>query len=203
MNKIALLGVKGMTSPEKLPKVLKLIVEQLEQHDEEITSLRRVIFDFLLKKTDLKTIPVPVPTPVTSKFEDWSSLLLFAATLFGEARGASKEEKIAIAWVVKNRMKKDDWYGKDLKEVILKPYQFSCFNKSDPNRKKLLNPLKYEPFPVWAECYEIAKKVENNEIPDPTDGATHYFGKSLADNPPKWAKELEFKKKIGEFYFYG
>jgi len=203
MSKKLSFCVNGLTSPEKLPKALKLIIQKLEEHDDEIKSLRRIVFDYLLRGKDVKEVPVPIPVPCPDDFKKWQPLLLMTACIFGEARGEPYDAKVAVAWVIKNRLKKDGWFGKNLKEVILKPYQFSCFNENDPNKEKMKNPLEYEPFSVWVECYKVAKEVEAEKIPDPTDGATHYFDESLAKNPPAWAKKLQFKKKIGRFYFYG
>lgn len=147
-----------------------------------------------------KSIPVPVAVPFN--FWEWPLMLLYAAAIWGEARGEPYEAKVAVAWVIRNRWKKNGWFGENLREVILKKYQFSCFNENDVNRVKLYNPLKYDPFEVWAECYEVAEKVHVGEIEDPTGGTTHYFDESLKNNPPFWREELKFVKKIGRLYFY-
>jgi len=156
-----------------------------------------------LKGQGSRVRSVPVPVAVPEDFKKWPLMLLYAALVFGEARGEPYEAKVAVAWVVRNRFIKGGWFGKDLRSVILKPWQFSCFNQGDPNREKLKNPLFYEPFNVWAECYEIAEKVHQGEVKDPTEGATHYFDEAIKRKPPSWAKKLKFKKKIGDFYFYG
>lgn len=41
---------------------------------------------------------------------------------------------------------------------------------------------------VWQECLTISKKVlESNKADDPTQGATHYYDKSMDNRPPIWA----------------
>ena len=66
--------------------------------------------------------------------------------LYGEARGYSFTEKLAIAFSAINRVNDGMKYnGETLKEVILAPYQYSCFNNFDVNFKKVKNPEKYEP----------------------------------------------------------
>jgi len=147
-----------------------------------------------------KAIPVPVPVP--DDFKHWPLMMLYTAVIWGEARGESNKAKIAVAWVIRNRFIRNGWFGDSLRAVLTKKYQFSCLNPNDVNSQKVRNPLYWDDFKVWAECYEIAEKVHNGEIKDPTGGATHYFDKSLKDNPPYWAKKLTFTKKIGSFYFY-
>ena len=67
---------------------------------------------------------------------------ILARTIWGEARGEGVEGMKAVANVVLNRVKisKDRggfWWGNDITSVCKKPFQFSCWNKSDPNFKKL------------------------------------------------------------------
>lgn len=119
----------------------------------------------------------------TTNFSTDSDEVLLARMIFGEARGCSDKEKIAVAYTALNRVEKKSWYGKDLKGVILKPWQYSCFNENDPNREKLKDPETQEPV-AWKRCLEIAKGVLNKEYADPTRGATHYFNPRYAD--PYW-----------------
>jgi len=152
-----------------------------------------------VRKAKIKYIPVPVAVP--QNFEKWPLMILYSACIWGEGRGEPEEGKIAIAHVIRNRWIKDGWFGKSLKGVILKPLQFSCFNHWDCNRRKLLNPLIHDSFEVWKECYEIAEKVYSGDIPDPTDGATHYHRKDMKVYP-KWAKDMVKTCEIGSHIFY-
>lgn len=93
-------------------------------------------------------------------------------TLYGEARGESDEGRIAVAWVVKNRAARPSWWGRDIAGVCTAPYQFSCWNKNDPNREKLISLSPADP--LYQDLSNIASKVVYGEIPDPTNGATHY-----------------------------
>lgn len=58
---------------------------------------------------------------------------ILARTIYGEARGEPWEGKIAVAWVVRNRAERGGWWGDTIREVCLKPWQFSCWNETDPN----------------------------------------------------------------------
>ena len=62
-----------------------------------------------------------------------------ARTIWGEARGEGPEGMRAVAHVIANRATKGGWWGDTLWSVCLKPWQFSCWNLSDPNRQKLLD----------------------------------------------------------------
>ena len=140
-----------------------------------------------------------VPLPDKSRLiEDQDDDILLAMCLWGEARGEPTEGKIAVAHVVNNRRKRAGWFGANLRSVLLKPFQFSCFNRADPNRNKLLQPLVYDKPKVWEECYACALAVMNQLAPDPTKGATHYF----AGRMPVWALEMAPLCEIGHHKFY-
>jgi len=123
-------------------------------------------------------------------FDDFShdsDEVLLARLLYGEARGASREVKYAIANVVLNRAERPCWWGRNVREVILAPRQFSCFNLDDVNRHKLLDPLRYDRQEVWQECYAVAREALSQRR-DTTHGATHYFDSSIAT--PRWARSI-------------
>lgn len=126
-----------------------------------------------------------------------SEATLLARAIYGEARGESYDTKVAIAQTILNRTGKNKWWGNTLHEVLLKPYQFSCFNKNDPNYPKLQNPLNYENPRVWNECYDVAEKVLNHKLEDQSMGATHY-----CTNDPSWTKKNQplFTKGKTKFY---
>ena len=129
-----------------------------------------------------------LPDP-TKPLAEHSELQLLAMALFGEARGVPAKTRKAIGNVIINRALHPGWWGRNLKEVILKPRQFSCFNPDDPNYQKLRNPLQYESRQVWERCcrdaLEISKRLRNPTLPDPAQGANHYYDTSIA--PPSWA----------------
>jgi len=48
-------------------------------------------------------------------------------TVYGEVRGESEAGQAAVAWVIRNRVAKGRaQMGKTIKDVCLKPSQFSC-----------------------------------------------------------------------------
>lgn len=127
--------------------------------------------------------------PFFDDFTNDSDEILLARLLFGEARGASIEVKYAIANVVLNRAEHPCGWGRNIREVILAPRQFSCFNSNDVNRRKLADPLRYERAEIWQECYNTAHEVLSAERRDTTHGATHYFDSSVTT--PRWARNLQ------------
>lgn len=137
-----------------------------------------------------------IKTNISYKTDDFrkdSDKVLLARMMFGEARNCSDEEKIAVAYVALNRANDGkDWNGRTIKEVILKPYQFSCFNSKDPNKEKLLNPQSYEPR-AFDICLQLAEGVLSGKYTDPTKGATHYC--NLEVEKPVWRNNM---KQIGK-----
>ncbi len=142
---------------------------------------------------------IKLPKPNAALIDQADDVLL-AMLIFGEARGEAEAGRIGVAWVAKNRADHPRWWGKILREVILKRGQFSCFLPDDPNLPKLLLPLKYEPFPIWDSCYRVARGILDGEIPDITQTSDHYFDDSI--QPPKWARPDKMTVKIGRLNFY-
>jgi N-acetylmuramoyl-L-alanine amidase len=122
---------------------------------------------------------------------------ILARAIFGEARGSSKELKIAVAQTIQNRVKDNRWPN-TLEGVITQPYQFSCFNENDPNHNKVWNPEKVEPN-SWKECLGIAKEVLEGKYKDSTSGANHYHTDKVN---PKWSRNKTPIKKINNTLFF-
>ena len=82
------------------------------------------------------------------------------------------------------------WNGETLRDSILKKWQYSCFNKGDPNRAKLMDPEKYNGA-AWSDCLRVADEVLRGEHEDLDLGQTHYHTRSIN---PSWASKI---RKIG------
>lgn len=120
-----------------------------------------------------------------------------ARTLWGEARGEGSTGMQAVANVITNRVKRGGWYGATYQEVCLKPYQFSCWNDTDPNYNKLLNVNTSDS--QFAQAVQIATKAYNGELDDITGGAVNYRAKNAS---PYWAKTMTKTARIGNHIFY-
>lgn len=139
---------------------------------------------------------------ILTKLSGLSSRDLLARLLFGEARGEVLAGQVAVANVVMNRVKLGGWYGLTVKDVMLKPWQFSCFNEDDPNLRLTASPPMREPYTL---CEMIAELALDGLLKDNTDNSTHYFNPDVV--PGRWPKpwnraQMVFRKKIGRHEFY-
>ncbi len=131
---------------------------------------------------------------------DFYALFLLALTVWREARGEQEETKQGVAWVIMNRAKQASWWGDTIQSVILKPYQFSSFNRNDPNATKFPSTLDTS----WMQSLTVAQAVMEGRVPDPTNMAVFYFDKSLDSNPPSWSTDgsLVHAWDSGSLHFY-
>jgi spore germination cell wall hydrolase CwlJ-like protein len=139
---------------------------------------------------------------VTEKDRD-----ILARTLWGEARGELLAGQIAVAWTIRNRVDMDlhndgkpDWWGEGYAGVCQKPYQFSCWNRSDPNYA-YLSGAKQIPFREFAQAQIAAGQVIAGKIPDPTGGATHYYATTMPA-APVWAAKAKQTLRLGRHVFF-
>ena len=113
-----------------------------------------------------------------------------------EARGEPLDVKIAQCWSVKNRVLHPGWWGHDWHSVILKPWQYSSFNRNDPNEKKWPpddpNDQEYE---SGQQAQQAAEAAMAETTPDPTDGATNYYDTSI-EFPKAWGSEAEWENTL-------
>ena len=129
-------------------------------------------------------------------------LEIVAKTIYGEARGEyvkyGVHSLIAIANVIRNRYV-DSFDDLEVCDICLKPKQFSCWNKKDPNYEILqkVNPKDK----VFSYCLYIAENVLNGSIGDVTNGANHYYS-SLMKKVPYWAEGKNPVAKIGHHIFF-
>jgi spore germination cell wall hydrolase CwlJ-like protein len=128
---------------------------------------------------------------------------VLARTLCGEARGESLVGQIAVAWTIRNRVndgKAKSWWGEGYAGVCQKPYQFSCWNRNDPNFA-YLSGAKQIPFREFAQAQIAADLVIAGKVPDPTRGATHYFATSMP-KPPTWERGAKRTFLLGHHVFF-
>ncbi|MDR2794797.1 MAG: cell wall hydrolase [Holosporaceae bacterium] len=125
-------------------------------------------------------------------------LYTLAKTIYGEARGEYYSYGIsslmAIANVVVNRKNKN--FAPTICDVCLAPYQFSCWNKNDPNYKII---TEISSDAIFKKCQETAENVLAEKWPDLTDGCDHYHQKCIK---PHWAAHLQPRRIFGSHYFY-
>ncbi len=127
---------------------------------------------------------------------------ILAKTLYGEARSEGLSGIEAVANVVMNRVRHAQkaggfWWGRSIKEVCLKPFQFSCWNPKDPNYSILNKDLSNDS--LFDVCCRVAVRAIKGLLQDNTKGATHYH--TLNVNP-SWASKLTPCAQIGQHLFY-
>lgn len=125
------------------------------------------------------------------------TLDVLARTLWGEARGEGADGMRGVACVILNRAGRPGWWGRSIAEVCLKPWQFSCWLESDPNRAKLLAVTVQDRSFRLAQ--EIARAALAGDLPDYSLGATHYHAVDIA---PSWAAGRTPCVVIGRHAFY-
>ena len=104
--------------------------------------------------------------------------------VYGEARGESEEGKRGVAWTVINRHKKS---CKTIQQEATKKSQFCCYSGEMKDIK------------ARDECKKVAEDAINNNITDPTGGATFFYSDK---NVPSWATGLTPCKTIGGHKFF-
>jgi hypothetical protein len=126
---------------------------------------------------------------------------LLAATIWGEARSEGEHGMRAVAHVMLNRV--GSRFGENLETVIMTPYQFSVWNRGDPNRRLVANPERYATggiaLETWEQAQRIAREVLAGQSVDPTGGALFYHTRAIR---PSWSSHGVGRQEIGAHVFY-
>ncbi len=179
-----------------------------------------------------KPEPVSQPKPVVQQTAPKPTvnpdIMVLAQTMWGEARQEGKEGMLAVGNVIKNRAEENSrLFGQGIRGVALKPKQFSCWNKNDPNRKRMLKIVELDKliqqkksptgeqfeewfkkfqntgmfleYKAWVVAKQLAEKIVNGQMTDPTKGATFYHTKQIK---PSWASKMQKIHASGNHIFY-
>lgn len=127
---------------------------------------------------------------------------VMARTLWGEARSEGQQGMEAVASVILNRTdigKREGryWWGNTIIQVCQKPFQFSCWNKFDPNFKRIIALTQDDMH--FAAALRVSRRAVLGMVKDKTGGATHYH---TIDILPFWAKGQKPTARIGRHIFY-
>jgi len=128
--------------------------------------------------------------------ESQNEIVLFLMCVYGEARGECFDGMKGVASVILNRVYLSKIWPNNIRDVILQPKQFSCFNKNDVNRGKLLNPDVVRWIQIVNNIALCYFHFDSRWLKD----ATHYF--SIKIKPPKWAETLRYVTTIDNHKFY-
>jgi spore germination cell wall hydrolase CwlJ-like protein len=130
-------------------------------------------------------------------FQSALNIDVLARTMWGEARGEGSAGMQAVANVVINRTEIGGWWGNSIIEVCQKPFQFSCWNKDDPNFGKVLSVERDDLY--FATAMRIAQRALYGHLPDITNRADHYHAAGIL---PYWAKGEKPVTVLGNHIFY-
>lgn len=124
---------------------------------------------------------------------------VLARTIYGEARGESDAGKIAVAWVVLNRVADPRWPD-TIAGACLQRAQFSCWNERDPNRAKIVAITLEDEF--FRTCMAVAWAAVSGFEMDQSRGANHYLTAELAErSPPPWFDRQYVTARVGAHLF--
>ena len=136
-----------------------------------------------------------------------SDLDIMARTIYGEARGEGLEGMEAVACVIMNRYRSHKWYCgytwmnkmkvPSVAQTCLKRFQFSCWNKNDPNLDKVLKVTAADK--QFQECLLVAKRALSGDLKDFTHGAVYYHTRNIK---PHWAQKKSPCYEAGNHLFY-
>ena len=125
----------------------------------------------------------------------YTDVEVLARLLYGEARCEPHLGKEAVACVVRNRVHQPCWWRTTWRGVMLRPYQFSCFNTE--YIEEVILP---EMNDSWFDCLEVAiAYMSIDNLADKTDGATHYC---RVDVNPTWETAADLTVVIGNHKFF-
>ncbi|HYW16942.1 MAG TPA: cell wall hydrolase [Allosphingosinicella sp.] len=125
-----------------------------------------------------------------------------ALTMWGEARNGGAEAMRAVGHVIDNR-RRANTHGKYATETVSAAWQFSAWNKNDPNFSAMMNIDKLregsEDQLMWLESKRLAAEILSGESADPTGGALFYHTAAVS---PRWSAGLAPIRVIGGHLFF-
>lgn len=115
-----------------------------------------------------------------------------ALNIYREASGESFLGKLLVGQVTENRVQDPRWPDTYI-GVITQPWQFSSFNRNDPN----ITRWPKENEPSWEESVMAANLILR--MPQPITTANHYHAKSV---DPGWSNGRTPEQREGNHLFY-
>ncbi|MEA3064784.1 MAG: hypothetical protein QOJ27_1230 [Sphingomonadales bacterium] len=147
--------------------------------------------------------PAPVQQAVVTEDEiDVVDAHWMALTMWGEARSGGEEAMRAVGHVIDNR-RRSGAHGAYATETVSEAWQFSCWNKGDPNYAAMLDIDTLRPGSedeaMWLAAKRIAEQILSGRSADPTGGALFYHTAAVS---PRWSEGLAPVSVIGGHLFF-
>jgi spore germination cell wall hydrolase CwlJ-like protein len=143
----------------------------------------------------------PEPGPIEEDI-DVVDAHWMALTMWGEARGQGEEGMRAVGHVIANRWKAKS-HGAFVTDTVSAAWQFSCWNKNDPNRALMLaiDTLKEgsSGHSNWLMAKRLAAEILAGRSEDPTGGALFYHTTAVQ---PAWSRGVTPVTQIGDHLFF-
>ena len=140
--------------------------------------------------------------PISDEDYDVVDAHWMALTMWGEARNQGEIGMRAVAHVIANR-REAKTHGTFVTDTVSAAWQFSCWNKNDPNRAMM---LAIEDLPEggaahrqWLAAKRIAAEVLAGRSTDPTAGALFYHTTAVQ---PAWSRGVTPVTQIGDHLFF-
>src|SRR5262249_4486058 len=142
--------------------------------------------------------PVTADAEVIAHFDAEDRDYMIRTIVF-EADGEPEEGKIAVAYVILNRIKSGGW-GDSIKDVVTSPWQFEPWMTKRDEMEKLS-----PGDPRYRDAAQIADAVLAGQMPDPTAGAMYFLNPTVVrerrgGSLPSWAQGEG--QPIGHHTFY-
>lgn len=124
---------------------------------------------------------------------------IIARTLYGEIRDGDDAAMRHVSWVIWNRAhcNRKQW-GTTLREVCLKPWQFSCWWERNANTRAMLTATQDDP--LYRRCLAEAEALLSGDFRnqlDPTQGSVYYKTASVY---PAWAAAATIHQTLYDGY---
>ncbi|HYI39334.1 MAG TPA: cell wall hydrolase [Allosphingosinicella sp.] len=146
--------------------------------------------------------PAPVVKIVPTEEIDVVDAHWMALTMWGEARNGGEEAMRAVGHVIDNR-RRAGTHGKYATETVSAAWQFSAWNKNDPNYAAMMNIDKLrtdsEDRAMWLTAKRVAEEILSGASADPTGGALFYHTAAVS---PRWSSGLAPIRVIGGHLFF-
>ena len=140
--------------------------------------------------------------PISDEDIDVVDAHWMALTMWGEARNQGEEGMRAVGHVIANR-RAAKTHGTYVTDTVSAAWQFSCWNKNDPNRALM---LAIEDLPEggaahrqWLAAKRIAAEVLAGRSVDLTGGALFYHTTAVQ---PAWSRGVAPVTQIGDHLFF-
>lgn len=125
-----------------------------------------------------------------------------ALTMWGEARNGGEDAMRAVGHVIDNR-RRARTHGRYATETVSAAWQFSCWNRNDPNYPAILNIDRLKPdsedHAMWLTAKRVAAEILAGASTDPTGGALFYHTAAVS---PRWSAGLAPVRVIGGHLFF-